>query len=76
MPRVDGPCKILKKINDNAYKLELPTEFGVSTTFHILDLQPYSGEEDEVPSRTTSIQEGEDDEYITMSDTTIPYIEL
>jgi hypothetical protein len=24
MPRADGPFKILAKINDNAYKLELP----------------------------------------------------
>jgi hypothetical protein len=34
------------------------------------------GEEDEVPSRTTPIQEGEDDEDITMLDTTTPSIEL
>jgi hypothetical protein len=55
MSRVDGPFKILEKINDNAYKLELPPEFGVSPTFNISDLRPYLGEEDEVPSRTTSI---------------------
>jgi hypothetical protein len=72
MSRVDGPLKILEKINDNAYKLELPPEFGISPTFNISDLRPYLGEEDEVPSRTTSIQEGEDDEDITTSDTTIP----
>jgi hypothetical protein len=34
------------------------------------------GEEDEVPSRTMSIQEGEDDEDITTSDTTTPSIEV
>ena len=28
-------------------------------------MKPYLGEEDELPSRTTSIQEGEDDEDIT-----------
>jgi precorrin-4 methylase len=33
-----GPFKILAKINDNAYKLELPPEFGVSPSFNILDL--------------------------------------
>jgi hypothetical protein len=76
MSRVDGPFKILEKINNNAYKLELPLEFGVSPTFNISDLRPYLGEEDEVPSRTTSIQEGEDDEDITTSDTIIPSIEL
>jgi hypothetical protein len=69
MPRADGPFKILEKINDNAYKLELPADFGVSTTFNISDLKPYVGEEDEVASRTTPIQEGEDDEDITHLDT-------
>ena len=69
MPRADGPFKILAKINDNAYKLELPPEFGVSSTFNISDLRPYLGEEDEFESRTTPIQEGEDDEDITPSDT-------
>ena len=65
MPRADGPFKVLEKINDNAYKLELPADFGVSPTFNIADLKPYLGEDDELPSRTTSIQEGEDDEDIS-----------
>jgi hypothetical protein len=30
MYRADGPSKILAKINNKAYKLELPPEFGVS----------------------------------------------
>ena len=65
MPRADGPFKVLEKINDNAYKLELPADFGVSPTWNIAELKPYLGEEDEFPSRTTSIQQGEDDEDIT-----------
>jgi translation initiation factor IF-1 len=65
MPHAAGPFKVLEKINDNAYKLELPPEFGVSSTFNILDLKPYLGEEDELKSRTTPIQEGEDDEDIS-----------
>jgi hypothetical protein len=76
MSHVDGPFTILEKINDNAYKLELPPEFRVSSTFNILDLRPYLGEEDEVPSRTTSIQEGENDKDITTSYTTTPSIEM
>ena len=57
MPRAAGPFKVLDKINDNAYKLELPIDFGtVSPTFNIADLKPYFGEEDEIASRTTSIQ--------------------
>ena len=70
MPRADGPFKVLERINDNAYKLELPADFGVSPTFNIADLKPYLDEKDETTSRTTSIQEGEDDEDITTIDTT------
>jgi hypothetical protein len=43
---------------------ELPLDFRVSTTFNILDLKPYMVDEDEIESRTTPIQE-EDDEDIT-----------
>jgi hypothetical protein len=76
MSRDAGPFKILTKINDNAYKLELPLEFGVSPSFNNLDLRPYLGEEDEMPSRTTSMQEGEDDEDINTLATIIPSIEI
>ena len=72
LPRADGPFKVLEKINDNAYKLELPADFGVSPTFNIADLMPYLGEEDEFESRTTQMQEGEDDEDITANDTSTP----
>jgi hypothetical protein len=76
MSRAAGPFKILAKINNNAYKLELSPEFGVSPSFNISDLRPYLGEEDEMPSRTTSMQEGEDDEDINTSATIIPSIEI
>jgi hypothetical protein len=69
MPRADGPFKVLEKINKNAYKLDLPIDFGVSPTFNIADLMPYLGEEDELESRMTQIQEGEDDGDINTSDT-------
>jgi hypothetical protein len=48
MSHAAGPFKILAKINDNAYKLELLPEFRVSPSFNILDLRPYFGEEDEI----------------------------
>jgi hypothetical protein len=75
MSRAAGPFKILAKINDNAYKLELPPEFGVSPSFNISDLRPYF-REDQMPSRTTSMQKGEDDEDINTSATIIPSIEI
>jgi hypothetical protein len=67
MPRATGPYKIIMKINDNAYKLELPPEFGVNPPFNISDLKPYLGGEGELELRTTPIQEGENDEDITPS---------
>jgi hypothetical protein len=76
MSRAVGPFKILAKINDNAYKLELPPEFRVSPSFNISDLQLYLGEEDEIMSRTTSMQEGEDDEDINTLATIIPSVEI
>jgi hypothetical protein len=62
MPRATGPFKVLTKINYNAYILDLPAEFGVSTSFNVADLKPYLGEDEELPSRTTSVQKEEDDE--------------
>jgi hypothetical protein len=76
MAHATVPFKILPKINDNAYKLELPLEFGVSPNFNISDLQPCLGEEDEMPSRTMLMQEGEDDEDINTSATIIPFVEI
>jgi hypothetical protein len=43
----------------------LPPEFGVSPTFNISNLKQYLGEEDEFESKTTQVQEGEDDEDIS-----------
>ena len=36
-----GPCKIISKINPNAYKVELPPDLRISSTFNVLDLTPY-----------------------------------
>ena len=45
MPRADSSFEVLEKINDNAYKVDLPGEYGVSATFNVADLSPY--EEDD-----------------------------
>jgi hypothetical protein len=76
MSRAAGPLKIIAKFNDNAYKLELPPEFRVSPSFNISDLRSYLGEEDEMPLRMMSMQEGEDDEDINTLATIISSIEI
>ncbi|KAJ1399974.1 hypothetical protein SESBI_29952 [Sesbania bispinosa] len=48
------------KINDNAYKVELPGSYGVSVTFNVADLSPYFDDEVELDSRAGPIQPGED----------------
>jgi len=52
MPRSDGPFEVLDKIGPNAYKVDLPGDCGVSTTFNVADLSPYYEEEEELPSLT------------------------
>ena len=64
-PRGDGPFKILKRINDNAYKVDISnSRHLVHDTFNVKDLSPYHGtssDEDTQESRTTLSQEGGDD---------------
>jgi hypothetical protein len=46
MPRGAGPYKVLAEINDNSYKIDLPTtEYGMSNSFNIAYLTPYEGED-------------------------------
>lgn len=36
-----GPFKILKQINPNAYLLDIPPDYAISSTFNVEDLVPY-----------------------------------
>ncbi|GJZ33590.1 RNA-directed DNA polymerase [Tanacetum coccineum] len=48
-----GPFKVLKKIRENAYKIDLPADYEVSNTFNVSDLIPYQGDSDCEDSRTS-----------------------
>lgn len=41
IPRADGPFKVRQSIGENAYKIDLPDDYVVSTAFNIADLSPY-----------------------------------
>ncbi|KAI4313089.1 hypothetical protein MLD38_037861 [Melastoma candidum] len=61
MPRAEGPFKIIERINENAYKIDLPGDYGVSATFNVQDLMPFVEDDDDESLRTNSFQQGEDD---------------
>ena len=59
-PRRDGPFQVLAKINDNAYKIDLPSEYGnVSATFNVFDLSFFDVGND---SRMNPLEEKGNDE--------------
>ena len=58
-PRGDGPFQVLERINDNAYKLDLPGEYNISATFNISDLSLFDVSDD---SRLNPFKERRNDE--------------
>jgi len=61
MPRADGPFEALERVNDNAYKVNLPSDYGVSATFNVADLSPYLEDDHLSNLRANSRQQREDD---------------
>ena len=65
-PRRDGPFQVQERINDNAYKLDLPSEYNISATFNVFDLSPFDVGDD---SRTNPFEErGNDENYKAFKD--------
>ncbi|KAH9294083.1 hypothetical protein KI387_040713, partial [Taxus chinensis] len=58
-----GPCRILKKMSDNAYKVELPENFAISPVFNVSELYKFPGhdqnfeEEEEINWKQTDAEE-------------------
>jgi len=58
--------QVLERINNNAYRSDLPEEYGVNTTFNIFDLIPLANgadieEEEPTDLRSNPLQGGGDD---------------
>ena len=51
---------MVKRIGDNAYKIELPDDYGVSATFNVADLSPYLDDKP-LDSRTSPFEPREND---------------
>ena len=58
-PRRDGQFQVLERINDNAYKSDLPGEYNISATFNVFDLSPFDVGDD---SRTNPFEVRGNDE--------------
>jgi hypothetical protein len=68
MPRAEGPFEVLERVNDNAYKIDLPGDYGVSATFNVADLAPYHPDLSLPDLRIKSLQQGEDDGNLPIHD--------
>ena len=58
-PRGDGPFQVLERINDNAYKLDLPGKYSISAIFNVSNLSPFDVSAD---SRMNPFEERGNDE--------------
>jgi len=69
LPRGDCPFQVIRRINNNAYELELPPSYNISNSFNVCDLSPFDVGFKNLWSN--SLKEGEDDEGVTNDDTSI-----
>jgi hypothetical protein len=51
-----GPCKILRKVGNNAYEIELLEDVGISPIFNISDIYPYKEDDTNISRGQEMIQ--------------------
>lgn len=60
-PKADGPFKVLQRIGENSYKIELPRNYGVSATFNVSDLSHCIDNYNNKDSKMSPFKLGEND---------------
>ena len=62
MPRAESPFRVLEKVNDNTYKINLLENYSVNPMFNMCDLTPYLedrvGAKDNVDLRANPFKKG------------------
>jgi len=61
-PRGDRSFQVLERINDIAYKIDIPGEYGVSSSFNVIDLTPFFAGDESEDLRENVFQEGRNNE--------------
>jgi len=65
-PRANGPFKVLQRISENAYKIDLSGDYSVSATFN--DISPYyEDQEDQVDLGASPFQAEEYDTGVSQN---------
>ncbi|KAH7280437.1 hypothetical protein KP509_37G067500 [Ceratopteris richardii] len=62
-PKYCGPWKIVKKLSDVAYRLELPPDCRVHPVFHVSKLRKYISREDNLIEGIVSLQETDREDH-------------
>ncbi|KAF8105832.1 hypothetical protein N665_0154s0002 [Sinapis alba] len=63
LPRTDRPFKVLERINNNAYKVDLQGKYAARSTFNVADLIPFCADESDL--RTNPFKRGRDNATMT-----------
>ncbi|GKA94563.1 hypothetical protein Tco_0816601 [Tanacetum coccineum] len=60
--RSDGLFRVLARVNDNAYKVNLLGTPKEAATFNVVDIEPYYDPADPIPSLRANFSEAEEDD--------------